>query len=68
MSSKETLTTKEYVDGKLANVAANFTVKGDNNGAGYELNKDNTELKIGKQITVIKILQQELMLLRRWSI
>ncbi|OZN24086.1 hypothetical protein CFY87_10810, partial [Actinobacillus seminis] len=36
---------KEYVDGKLANVAAKFTVKGDS-GSEYQLNKDNTELNI----------------------
>ncbi|WP_218637868.1 hypothetical protein, partial [Histophilus somni] len=48
-SPEMTLTTKKYVDGKLANVAAKFTVKGDTNGTdgkGYELNKDNTELNI----------------------
>ncbi|MFY1027995.1 YadA-like family protein [Actinobacillus seminis] len=40
---------KKYVDGKLANVAANFTVKGDS-GSGYTLDKTNTELNIkGKQ-------------------
>ncbi|THA21644.1 hypothetical protein E5361_04260, partial [Histophilus somni] len=49
-SDGKTLTTKTYVDGKLANVAANFTVKGDDGGVGYTLNKDNTELNIkGKQ-------------------
>ncbi|TDF37033.1 hypothetical protein E2R48_10050, partial [Histophilus somni] len=48
-SPEMTLTTKKYVDRKLANVAAKFTVKGDTNGIdgkGYELNKDNTELNI----------------------
>lgn len=47
-SSDETLTTKKYVDGKLENVAAKFTVKGDTNGAGgkdYTLDKNN-ELNI----------------------
>ncbi|TDF37845.1 hypothetical protein E1290_07530 [Histophilus somni] len=37
---------KKYLDKRLANVAANFTVKGDDGGAGYELNKKNTELNI----------------------
>ncbi len=37
---------KKYLDKRLANVAANFTVKGDDGGKGYELNKKNTELNI----------------------
>ncbi|WP_218637828.1 YadA-like family protein [Histophilus somni] len=44
-SDGKTLTTKTYVDGKLANVAANFDVKGDNNVV-YTLNKQNNVLNI----------------------
>ncbi|TJY47319.1 ESPR-type extended signal peptide-containing protein, partial [Histophilus somni] len=45
-SDGKTLTTKTYVDGKLANVAANFDVKGDNNNVVYTLNKQNNVLNI----------------------
>ncbi|WWO73894.1 hypothetical protein V4937_04120 [Histophilus somni] len=45
-SDGTTLTTKTYVDGKLANFAANFDVKGDNNNVVYTLNKQNNVLNI----------------------
>ncbi|WP_249960688.1 YadA-like family protein [Histophilus somni] len=49
-SKDNVLTTKKYVDNKLANVASKFTVSG-NEGSQFEINKDNNKLSIKGETT-----------------